>query len=51
MGKFINVGVCKNKKNGQFVLNLPKKKISKKLLFDLGKSKKMKISIEKLYPK
>jgi len=50
MGKKIKVGIFKNKSNGQLVISLPKRKISKRMLLDIGKSKQMKISIDKLYP-
>lgn len=49
MGKPLRVGVFKNKKNGQINFSLPKKKMSKKMLLDIGKAKTIKISIEKIY--
>jgi len=46
MAKKFNVKLIVNKKNGQMNFSLPKKKLSKKDLFNLTKSKKIKISIE-----
>lgn len=49
MVKGFKVNIFKNKSNGQFNFSIPKKKLSKKMLFNLSKAKKMKINIEKLY--
>lgn len=40
-----------NKTNKQINLSLPKKKISKKMLIELMKSKRVDIDLTKLYPK
>jgi len=50
MAKSFKVTLTFNKNNGQMNFALPKKKMSKKFLSDISKSKKMKIKIEELYP-
>lgn len=46
MAKKFKVNLITNKANGQMNFSLPKKKLSKKLLADITKSKKIKITIE-----
>lgn len=49
MAKSIIVKIVKNKSNGQFNISLPKKKLSKKDLFNLKNSKRIKINLEGFY--
>ena len=46
MAKKFVVNLTHNKNNGQFNISIPKKKIGKKNLFNLKKSKQIKITIE-----
>jgi len=41
-----DVKLIHNKKNGQFNISIPKKKLSKKNMIDLKSAKRIKISIE-----
>ncbi len=49
MAKKFDVKLIHNKKNGQFNISIPKRKLSKKNLHDLKNAKKIKISIEEFY--
>jgi len=49
MAKKFDIKLIHNKKNGQINLSIPKRKLSKKNLFNLKKAKKIKISIEEIY--
>ncbi len=51
MAKKINAIIVFNKANKQINLSLPKKKISKKMVEELMKSKSADIDLTKLYPK
>jgi len=51
MVKKIQALIVVNKKNKQINLTLPKKKISKSMLKDLGQSKRVEVDITKFYPK
>jgi len=46
MAKKFDVKLIINKRNGQMNFSLPKRKLSKKNIYDLKNSKKIKISIE-----
>ncbi len=50
MAKKINALIVMNKANKQINLSLPKKQISKKMIEDLKKSKRVDIDLTKLYP-
>lgn len=50
MAKKINALIVLNKANKQINLSLPKKKISKKMVEALMKSKRVDIDLTKLYP-
>lgn len=49
MGKSIEINLFKNKRTGQVVGTFSAKKL-KEMKINIGNSKKMKVSIEKLYP-
>ncbi|KKN62688.1 hypothetical protein LCGC14_0509490 [marine sediment metagenome] len=51
MSNKTNALIVINKTNKQINLSLSKKKISKKMLVELMKSKKVDIDLTKLYPK
>ena len=51
MAKKIKALIVFNKANKQINLSLPKKQISKKMIADLSKSKRVDIDLTKLYPK
>ena len=50
MAKKISALIVMNKANKQINLTLPKKQISKKMISDLSKSKRVDIDLNKLYP-
>lgn len=50
MAKKISALIIMNKANKQINLTLPKKKISKKMILDLSKAKRVDIDLTKFYP-
>jgi hypothetical protein len=49
MAKKFDVKLIHNKKNGQFNISIPKRKLSKENILKLGKAKNIKFSLEELY--